>query len=369
MAHICYVTGLYSRRDPLMFYRQGLSMVKAGHKVSFIVCDSQPDEVSEGINIHSTNFIPKGRLDRFIKTRKYLFQLADGLDADVYQLSDPEHISLVKKLKRKGKAVIFNMREYYPDMLLSKDYIPKPFRKMSSRLYLWMMSYYLKKYDAVFTVTPEIVDLLVENCNLQNVHLLANFPIPDKDYSLTKEDYLSRKDTIIYEGTIYKKSRQEIFLDAIQKIPGVDYLLVGKIDEGNTRIKNHPAWQKVTFVDGFKMEELKAFFAQATISNTLRDFGIRDGSLGVIKIFESMEAALPVIFSDVPLYRKIVEKYHCGICANPNSVESVENAIRYLVEHKEEAWEMGQNGRRAVLEEFNWWSQFDTYQRIIANIV
>lgn len=370
MLHICYLTGLYDRRDALLYYRQGKSMVMAGHKVSLVVCDDQPDEISEGIHIYSTKFVPHNRFERFFRTKRKILEIVKTLDADVFQISDPEHISIVQFFRKRKKPVVFNMREYYPDMLLHKDYIPRPFRRILSGVYLKMMAHYLKEYGAVFTVTPEIVSLLENKAYLSNVHLLTNYPIPDPCYSLSKEEYLSRRDTIIYEGTIYTTSRQDVFLNALQKIPDVDYLLVGKIDEGNSCIKQHPAWNsRVHFVDGFTIEELKHYFSLSTISNTLRDFGNMDGSLGVLKIFESMEAALPVIFTDVPTYRAIVDKYKCGICANPNDEKSVESAIRYLVDHKEEAYAMGQNGRKAVLEEYNWWEQFETYQRVISSLL
>lgn len=369
MAHICYLTGLYSRRDSLMFYRQGAGMVSAGHKVSMIVCDDKENEVINGIHIYSTQFKPKNRLERFIKTKNIVLKLADKIDADIYQISDPEHISMVSHFKKKGKSVIFNMREYYPNMLMSKSYIPISLRKMVSNLYKKMMRRYFPKYGAIFTVTPSITNILKEEFGLRNVYTLSNFPIPNENYSLSKEDYMSRKDVAIYVGTVYTASRQNIFLDALQQNPQVHYLIAGRFYEGYDKIQNHPLWGKVEFINGFKREEMASFFARATFSNTLRDFGGRDGSLGVIKIFESMEAALPVIFSDVPSYRNIVEKYHCGVCANPNDVESVEKAIRYLVENKEEAYEMGQNGRRAVLEEYNWWTQFKIYQEVILNII
>ena len=369
MVHICYLTGLYTRRDPLIFYRQGISMAQQGYKVSVVVCDDKPDESVCGIDIISTHFKPKNRKERFSKTKQILLEYAIKINADVYQISDPEHIGIVDSLGKLGKVVVFNMREYYPDMLLNKSYIPQPFRKVASWLYMKIMTRYLKKYDAVFTITPEIVCLLEDKFRLTNVHLLANFPIPDEMFSLSKEEYLSRKNTVIYEGSIYKASRQNVFLDAIQRIPNVDYLLVGKFYNGNEDVQNHPAWNRVTFIDGFKIEELKGYFAKSTISNTLRDFGKLDGSLGVIKVFESMEAALPVIYSDVPLYRSIVEKWHCGVLADPNDVDSVEKAVRYLVEHREEAYEMGQNGRRAVLEEYNWWEQFKTYNNVIMGLL
>ncbi len=364
MAHICFITGLYSRDDSLIYHRQGRGLVANGHKVSIVVCDSAPDECVEGIRIYSTHYIPKNRIERFLKSSKAVLEIADKIDADIYQLQDPEHVGLVKHFKKKGKIVFFNMREYYPDMILHKDYLPFLFRKFFSWYFKRMISNFFPHYDAIFTVTPEFVENLERKYKLKNIHLLTNYPIPNPNYTLEKSDYMSRDDVIIYEGTIYENSRQNVFMDALCKIPQVHYLLVGKID-GDTSIMQHPYWKNVEFVNGFKSSELKTYFNRSTMSNTLRDFGGWDGSLGVIKIFESMEAALPVIFSDVPLYRNLVEKYKCGVCADPNDTESVEKAIRYLVEHKEEAYLMGQNGRKAVLEEYNWWNQMKKYEYTI----
>ena len=65
------------------------------------------------------------------------------------------------------------------------------------------------------------------------------------------------------------------------------------------------------------------------------------------------------------MYREMVAKYHCGICVNPNNVEQIRDAIRFLIENKEEAYQMGQNGRRAVIEEYNWEKQADVYVKIL----
>ena len=94
MIHYCFLTGLYSRYDVLMYERQGKSLVEAGFNVTYIVCDDKPDEVSEGINIISTRYVPQSRLDRFLNTKKILLKYALKVDADVYQISDPEMIFL-----------------------------------------------------------------------------------------------------------------------------------------------------------------------------------------------------------------------------------------------------------------------------------
>ena len=365
MAHICFVTGLYSRYDPIIFYRQARGLVTRGHKVSILVCDNLPNEEKEGVNILSTHFEPTNRWDRFKNTKKHIFQCIDIIDADIYQLQDPEHISMVDYFNKRGKRVIFNMRENYTVLLTQKPYIPHMFRKSVGVAYERMLKHYLPKYAAVFTVTPKIVRYLKEDLHLGNVYLLPNYPIPNTDFYLSKEDYFNRSNVLLYEGSVYRISRQEIVMNALQNIPNLHYIIAGKIDDYYNEISRHPYWNRVEFINGFKEEDLPSLFARSTISNTLRDFGGEDGSLGVIKIFESMEAAIPVLFTDVPIYRELVNKYKCGVLANPNNADSIRNAISYLVENKEVAYQMGQNGRQAVIEEFNYWKHLSVYDKIL----
>ena len=366
MSHICFVTGLYSRYDPIIYYRQAKGLISLGHRVSIIVCDKLPDEERDGIHIYSTHYIPNNRCDRFLNTKKQILRLVDVVDADVYQVQDPEHISMVDYFLKRGKRVIFNMRENYSVLLTKKPYIPWILKKSVGTIYELMMKHFLPKYTAVITVTPKIVSFLTEKYHLNNVYLLPNYPVPNKHFHLSKEEYLKRENVLLYEGTVYRVSRQEIVLDALQGIHNIKYLIAGKIDNDYSEMINHPNWHNVEFINGFDNEDLPDIFARSTISNALRDFGGSDGSLGVIKIFESMDAALPVIFTDVPIYRTIVEKYNCGVLANPNNVDSVRHAILYLVENQEKAYEMGQNGRRAVLEEFNYCKHLELYNKILS---
>ena len=368
MMHYCFLTGLYPRQDSLMTERQGRSLVENGFYVSYVVCDNQDDEINNGIHFVSTGFAPNNRIQRFLRTKQAVLRKALEVDAEVYQISDPELISLVRPLKKKGKKVIFNLREYYPDLILQKVYIPNVLRKGVSRIYSSIMSKYLPHYDAVFTVTPQLVAFLKDIHKVKEAYLLTNYPIPDASFALTEEEYLKRPDVLLYEGTIYAISRQEKVFEALSGMHNIQYFIAGKIEQGYESIKSHPYWPKVLFKDGFKKDELKGFFRGATISNILRDWGALDGSLGVIKLFESMEAGLPVLLPDVPLYRELVSKYKCGLCVDPNNSTSIKEAIEYLIKNKKEAYQMGRNGRQAVLSEFNWWEQAKTYLNVINKI-
>ncbi|GAB2597696.1 glycosyltransferase [Spirosoma areae] len=75
------------------------------------------------------------------------------------------------------------------------------------------------------------------------------------------------------------------------------------------------------------------------------------------KLFEYMALGLPVITSDFPLYRAIVEQHNCGFCVSPYDPAQIASSLVYLIEHPEEARLMGQRGRNAVEEFYNWSSE------------
>ena len=373
MGRICFLGSALHRRDSRVFGRLCHSLVMAGFQPSLIVCDNEEDEMIDGISIISTGFKTEYRWKRMLFSKKQLYVAALKVDADIYHISEPELISLGMKLKRLGKKVVFDMREGYPEMILSKEYIPGILRRLVYWWLKWYMKKTLKKFDAVFSVTPELQNRLQVQFHCKNSYVVTNYPNMDSNYRLSLDEYLKRDNVVCYIGSIYRISCQEKFFEALERIPKVKYLLAGKFWENyKVELMKLPYWSRIEFIDGFKREELSHIFSRAIISNTLRDFSKTaspNGSLGVIKIFESMEAALPVICSDVPLYREIVKKYNCGICVDPYNVNEIETAVRFLIENKQQAYEMGQNGRTAIIKEYNWNKQFLVYKDVIIKVI
>lgn len=72
------------------------------------------------------------------------------------------------------------------------------------------------------------------------------------------------------------------------------------------------------------------------------------------KLFEYMALGLPVITSDFPLYRNIVEQHDCGLCVAADDPVTITNALLYLIEHPDEARAMGERGRQAVDTLYSW---------------
>jgi len=67
-----------------------------------------------------------------------------------------------------------------------------------------------------------------------------------------------------------------------------------------------------------------------------------------------MSAAIPVIGSAFPLWKEILEGNNCGICVDPLNAEEISEAVNKIINDPELAEKMGENGRKAVKEKYNW---------------
>ena len=73
-----------------------------------------------------------------------------------------------------------------------------------------------------------------------------------------------------------------------------------------------------------------------------------------IKLFEYMAAGLPVIASDFPLWKRIVENNKCGICVDPTNVCEIITACKFFLKETKIGKQMGMAGRNAIVKQYNW---------------
>jgi len=352
MIKICHMTSAHSSTDTRIFYKQCTSLSKAGYDVC-LVAQGESYE-SNGIKIVGVPRINGGRLNRMTKVAKSVYKKALETDADIYQIHDPELLRYALKLKKKNKTVIFDSHEDFMVILLEKSYIPAIFRPV---LNLFFNSYYrvvLKKFDAIITVTPHIYDK-IKRVN-RNTFMITNYPIIH-NYSEEREYVFNNR--IVFAGAIVKDWCHHTIINSLEKCINVRYILFGSGNEKYiNELKTLTKWEFVDYLGKIPYtdvsEKLKDGSIGMAVAAYSRGAAYKIGSLGNQKIFEYMAEGLPIICTDFILWKEIIDKYKCGICVNPYNSDEIADAINYLLKNPEISKEMGENGRQAILKDFNW---------------
>jgi glycosyltransferase involved in cell wall biosynthesis len=368
---ICHVISGYHRNDARVFVRQCRSLKLAGYDVSLLTNDGKPDEILEDIPIVSCRLYWPERWKVLIAAKRQFMPEALRVDADVYQLHSPELLPMAQPLKRLGKAVVYDAHEDLPRHLLEKEWLPDLLRRpfgFAAENYLRRT---LRRIDDVVTPHSHVVQQLQRTIGKGT--LVANFPIVQPLPAVTEAEFAARSSTICYTGTVYAYSNQEATLDAIAGMPGVRYRIAGYIDDGHHEaLTQRPGAGQLDVLGRVGRAELRALYTSCIAGLAVYDYkhnlGWKLGSYGTNKIFEYMEAGLPLICTDYDLWRDIVDRYQCGVCVRPGAVDEIRAAIEYVVSDRARAFRMGQNGRRAVLEEFNWTSEERKYLAVFERL-
>lgn len=352
MCRIVHLTSAHPRNDIRIFIKQCRTLAAHGYDVTLVVADGKGDATMDGVTILDVGRL-NGRLNRIVKTTKRVFEKAIALDADVYQFHDPELIPAGLKLKRLGKTVIFDSHEDVPRQLLGKPYLDPVSRRLLPALFSAYERFACARFDGIIAATPFIRDLFLK-INPATVDI-NNFPIIGEfDDALP---WTMKKAQVCYVGGIsnIRGVRQMVEAAALLQ-SGARLHLAGRFSEPavEAEVKAHPGWQRVSdlgFLDRAGVRELMSQSVAGMV--TLLPLPNHIDSLPT-KMFEYMSSGIPVIASDFPLWREIVEGNRCGICVDPLDPNAIAAAIDHLVTHPDIAKSMGERGRQAVLEKYNW---------------
>ncbi len=349
---IVHLTSVHQRYDTRIFIKECQSL-KEHHNVSLIVADGNGSEVVNGIEIYDVGKL-KGRLNRVFKTTWRIFDKAITLNADIYHFHDPELIPVGIKLKKMGKIVIFDSHEDVPQQIRSKPYLNRLTKFFLSKLFAAYENWSCKKFDAIVTATPFIRDkfLLI---NSQSIDI-NNYPILG-ELELKERDDISKKNQICYIGGISKIRGIKEIVESLKYVKkDVRLQLGGTFIERDIEIevKKSLNWHKVDELGWLDRTEVKNCLNQSLAGLvTLHPVTNYIDALPV-KMFEYMSAGLPVIASNFPLWREIIEGNDCGLCVDPLDPKAIAQAIDKLVSDPVMARKMGENGKEAVQNTYNW---------------
>jgi len=351
---VCHLTTVHSWDDTRIFRKQCISLSRAGFDVSLVAPDAD-NAIRAGVTL-----IPgkryKSRLARMTLGTIAALRLGLASGASIFHYHDPELIPAGFLLRLLGKAVIYDVHEDYPRQMTEKRYLPPFWLRVIGRLIGGLELVAGLSASAVVAVTPTIGNRFPKSKTwvIQNYVMLRE--LEDKDAL----DYNARPAEVIYVGSIGTARCLREMLDAVELLPetlDARLRLVGAMNPSTvpadlqTRLETGP---RIVLAGQQSRPMVATLLGRARIGVLVYQPTTNNINGQPNKLFEYMSAGLPVIGSDFPLWREIILGVNCGLVVDPRDASALAAAIEYLLTHEDEAREMGQRGRRAVAERFNW---------------
>lgn len=353
MKKICHMTSVHTRYDIRIFQKECRSLAKAGYEVSLIVNDLCEDEVRDGVHIHSVFYKSENRMDRMLHVTRKIYEKALQTDADIYHFHDPELLFYGYALKKRGKKVIFDSHEFLWKQIECRKYIPKLIRKPAGLLYKKCEEYVVRRIDAVIVPCTYNGRRYFGNKCKREV-LINNYPDLN-ELTGSKRQFSERKRQVCYVGGLTKERGVMEMARACMQAE-IPLVLAGTFSDQKIRKEITGLSQFVTYKGKLQRADVKALLDESYLGISVLQ---QEGQYSYLdnlptKVYEYMAEGIPVLISDFPYYKKIIQRFHCGRCVNAGDVDEIAGNIKWMVNHPREACQMGKNGRKIALKRFNW---------------
>lgn len=363
---IVHLTTAHARDEVRIFHKECTSLAKGGYEVHLIVADRKGVDQANDIKRHSVA-LTRGRFQRvFIQPWK-IYRAARRLHAALYHLHEPELLFIAPLLKRMGAQVVYDSHEDVPRAVMGRDWAPSLLKRFLSFVFELFEDHIASRISSVVAATPHIA-LRFSKVNSRTI-TVNNFPLLSEMFEPLKP--CKGSETICYIGGM---SRIRGLLEMIEALECVNARLVlaGPFESPYIEIaaKKLPGWSKVDCRGVVSRQEVYHVMAQSCAGLLLFHPEPNHVNAQPNKMFEYMSAGLPVIASNFPLWREIVENVGCGLLVDPLNPQEIADAMRWILEHPSEAEAMGKRGRKAVEQIYNWDIEsvklIDLYKNILA---
>ena len=375
---ICMLADSHDLFDDRIYWKEAISLLKAGYEVHIVLADEKNDRSITGEGIHYVkvkrevyfenryvNYIFKRLLPGGLYSK--IFKIAKELKADVYHLHDLKMNRIGPKLKKFPwrPKLIYDVHEPYPENI--RDYTET--NVMLEGLKIWyskrIQNWEKKcasKYDIIIVTEENLQKRFKSYFPDKSVEVIYNYTNLERPGDSSQS--VKKLFDAIYTGGITKHRGAWKILEAVKIAvktkPDFKMLFLG------TWFPTMLKQQMQNYINRNKLDEniiLKDSVPYCDVSEYYRQSKI---GLGIfqpiethqiilqIKIFEYLNFGLPVIGSNFGHIHRIIQKHECGISINPENPQEIAVALLNMISDNNSYNRMSKNGIQAVQENYKW---------------
>ncbi len=303
----------------------------------------------------------------YIKFLFLLFKALRKIKADYYFAEDIYVLPTTSFFAKRRKAKLYyNSRELYSHIGGLKD-------KRSVQVLISLVEkFYINKPDYVLVTGELDAEYLTHIYGITNTLLLRNLPSfnkPDKKIDFRSRFNIPKESLILlYQGVLLKGRGISLMLKALQKIQNTVFIIIGEgvyRKDFEAEAERLGVSDRVFFLGAVEHEQLLQYTAGADVGVAL----IENISLSYFyalpnKLFEYIMAEVPVLVTNLPQMKAIIEDYGVGEFITAEEPEIIINVIRRWQESPEILKSYKENCVVAS-KELNWQVEFDKVRKIL----
>jgi len=361
MPKVCIFSSVHNALDNRVFYREALSLRKAGYDVTLIAIHPC-DEIKDGVHILGLPQVP--RWQRPLLWIR-LFRMAREQFADIYHFHDPELLLVLPWLRLlTGRPTIYDVHEVYPDFIKVKDYMPVWLRYPLAWMASWLEPI-LARFQSALIFSDDEIAKVFSKLDMPKITLF-NYPARAfiNDAMISTADNSLRHSWIIHLGGHERNRGVHLMVEAFSQVLR-DYsearlFLIGHFmpsvleDEVRTHLEDKGISEAVTITGRIPFETIGDYLAKGAVGWVpWQDYPKNQKNIPT-KLFEYMAYGLPIVTSDLASTRPFVINGKNGFCVPASDVKAHAQAILHLLNTPGEAKKMGLYGQELVQTKWNW---------------
>lgn len=346
---ITHVSCAHPWTDNRVHLREAATAAAAGFDTTLIAIENDLETPDTGVRVV---LLPaRRRLSRFTAGAVEAVRAALRTKADLYQLHDPELIWAIPLLRARGAKVIYDSHEDMPSDMADKGYIPRPLQPLFQALAHLIVA--VSRLSTHVIAATERISL-----RYRRVTVIHNYPrLGDAERKPLAWD--ERQDAAVYVGQVAVERGALPMLKAVSR-PGfpdsASLTIAGSIvpEALEREMRQQPEWSRVDYRGVVPPQEARDLIREGRVGLVLFARSTANVDALPTKMFEYMAEGTPVIASDFPLWRSILEDADCGLLVDQTSPESIASAVGAYYADPELWARHSLNARKASEQTLNW---------------
>jgi glycosyltransferase involved in cell wall biosynthesis len=342
-----------------------LSKLKFNKNVKLIPVPDAPSSFKRKVNAHTLFYLKNAYVFDFIKSRHKKYDL-------IYCHDLPTLYPAVKLKEHYNCKLIYDTHEIFIETI--NQFFPRKshfIKAIIFKIIIFLMRIIghifennaIKKTDLLLTVNSSCLTQIEKKYQFHYGHVVPNLPefrlLPSTKQLRGNNNISPETFIVLYQGILNEgRYLREIIASANYFNDDMLLVLIGngqmKEELMNYTRKNNLT-NKVLFISHIPYSDLFTYTADANLGimfnehiNLSKEYAFAN------KVTEYMACKLPVLLSDSPEYKRLLNKENIGSIISNYSPKNIALTINKLTKEKEKLTLQGENGMKLYQEEMHW---------------